>query len=201
MSMPNSADLLFVSVPTFSSIYAFTVSAGALTPAPGSPVSVADGVSSVAASPTGNYVFVPNPATNTISGYSVHPAAASLLQMVPSSPFPNICGTSTTCSSPFGATIDPGGKFLYIANFASTDISQYSIDGSTGALTTLTSTTPTAGTNPAFIMFDPGGIFAYVGNVGSASITELKLNNDGSLASTGNSIQVGGVPRALAFTH
>jgi len=203
MSMPNSADLLFVSVPTFSSIYAFTVSSGALTPALGSPVSVADGVSSVAASPTGNYVYVPNPATNTISGYSVDPSAASLLQVLPNSPFANICGASaaTTTCSPFGATVDPGGKFLYIANFGSAAISQYTIDSSTGALTTLTATSPTAGTNPAFIMFDPGGIFAYVGNVGSASITELKLNTDGSLASTSNSIQVGSVPRALAFTH
>src|SRR5262249_36976426 len=191
LSMPNSGDMLFVSVPTFSSIYAFSVSSGALTPAPGSPVSVANGVSSVAASPTGNYVFVPNPATNTISGYSVHPAAASLLQVLASSPFPNVCGVSTTsatCSSPFGAVVDPEGKFLYIANFASTDISQYTIDSSTGALTTITSTSPTAGTNPAFIMFDPGGSFVYVGNVGSASITELKLNTDASTARTSTTL-------------
>jgi len=204
MSMPTSGSLLFVSVPTFSSVYAFTVSSGVLTPAPGSPVSVTDGLSSVTASPTGNYVFVPNPATNTISGYSVHPSAANLLQILPSSPFPNICGsssTTSTCSSPFGAAVDPSGKYLYIANYNSTDVSQYTINSSTGFLTPLTTTTPTAGTNPAFIMFDPGGVFVYVANVGSRSITQLKLNADGSLAGTSNSIQVGDVPRALAFTR
>jgi 6-phosphogluconolactonase len=204
MSMPNSGSLLLVSVPTFSSVYAFTVSSGSLTPAPGSPVSVAEGLSSVTASPTGNYVFVPNPATNTITGYSVHPSAANLLQILPSSPFANICGvssTSTTCSSPFGAAVDPSGKYLYIANYDSTDVSQYTINSSTGFLTTITSTTPTAGTNPAFAMFDPGGIFIYVANVGSKSITQLKLNSDGSLSGTSNSIQVGDVPRALAFTR
>ena len=203
LSMPNSGSLLFVSVPTFSSVYAFTVSSGSLTAAPGSPLFVAEGVSSVTASPTANFVFVPNPATNTISGYSVHPAAANLLQPLQSSPFANFCGASgtTTCTSPVGAAVDPSGKYLYIANFDSTSLSQYTINNSTGALTSITSTSPTAGTNPSFIMFDPGGILVYVANVGSKSITELKLNSDGSLASTSNSIQVGDVPRALAFTR
>jgi YVTN family beta-propeller protein len=205
ISMPNSGNLLFVSVPTFSSIYAFTVSAGALSPAPGSPVSVANGLSSVTASPTGNFVFVPNPSTNTISGYSVQTSSTqNLLQMLPSSPFANICGTTGTgnCSSPFGAAVDPSGKYLYIANYATTGVSQYTINSSSGALTNITTTTPTAGTNPAFIMFDPGGKFVYVANLGSKSITELKFNSkDGSLSSSGNSILVGNVPRALAFTH
>ncbi len=43
-----SDNLLFVSVPNFSSIYAFTVSSGALTPVAGSPFHVANGVASVA---------------------------------------------------------------------------------------------------------------------------------------------------------
>lgn len=204
MSMPNSGNLLLVSVPTFSAVYAFTVSAGSLTAAPGSPVSVAEGLSSVTASPTGNYVFAPNPATNTITGYSVHPSSANLLQILPSSPFANICGvstTSSTCSSPVGAAVDPSGNYLYVANYASTDISQYTINRSTGFITPITSTTPTAGTNPSFIMFDPGGIFAYVANVGNKSITQLKLNSDGSLSGTSNSISVGDVPRALVFTR
>lgn len=203
LSMPNSGNLLFVSVPTFSSVYAFTVSGGSLTPAPGSPVSVSNGLASVTASPTGNYVYVPNPATNTISGYSVHPAATNLLQMLPSSPFANVCGTAgaATCPTPVGAAFSPGANFLYVANFGSTDISQYAVDSSTGGLTIITTTTPTAGTNPSFLMFDPGGLFVYVANVGNNSITELKLNSDGSLSSTGNSISVGAVPRALAFTR
>jgi len=203
LSMPNSGNLLFVSVPTFSSVYAFTVSSGALTAAPGSPVAVADGLTSVTASPTGNYVYIPNPATNTISGYSVHPAAPALLQMLPGSPFVNLCGTAAaaTCPTPVGAAFSPGGNHLYVANYGSTDLSQYTINTSTGALTAITTTAPTAGTNPSFIMFDPGGIFAYVANVGSKSITQLKLNSDGSLSSNGNSIQVGDVPRALAFTQ
>jgi 6-phosphogluconolactonase (cycloisomerase 2 family) len=50
-------------------------------------------------------------------------------------------------------------------------------------------------------MFDPDGMFVYVANVGSKSITELKANSNGSLSGTSNSIQVGGVPRALAFTR
>jgi 6-phosphogluconolactonase (cycloisomerase 2 family) len=202
MAVTNSGNLLFVAVPNFSSIYAFAVNAGALTPAPGSPFSVPNGVSSVAASPTGNFVYVPNAAANTISGFSIQASSPQLLQPLSGSPFPDICGGSTTgCTSPSGALVDPTGKYLYVANYSSTNISQYTIDSSTGALTTITKTTPTAGTNPAFLVLDPDGKLVYVINVGSKSATELKLNSDGSLSSTSNSIQVGAVPRALALTR
>lgn len=98
--------------------------------------------------------------------------------------------------------VDPTGKYLYVANYGSTDVSQYTIDSTTGSLKTITATTPTAGTNPSFIVFDPGGKYLFVVNVGSKSITELKMNSDGSLSNNGvNTIQVGAVPRALALTH
>jgi 6-phosphogluconolactonase (cycloisomerase 2 family) len=203
LSMPSSGNLLFVSVPAFSTVYAFTVSSGALAPAAGSPVPVPNGLSSVAASPSGNFVYVTNPATNTISGFSIQASSTqNVLQVLPGSPFPDVCGTSSgPCTSPFGAAVDPSGKYLYVANYSSTGVSQFTINGSTGALTNITKTAPTAGTNASFIVFDPRGTYVYVANVGSRSITQLKLNSDGSLASTSSSIQLGGVPRAFALTR
>jgi 6-phosphogluconolactonase (cycloisomerase 2 family) len=199
--MPKSGNYLFVSVPAFSAIYAFSVSSGSLSPAPGSPFIISNGLSSVTVGPAGDFVYAPDPAANTISGFSIQASGQTLLQPLQGSPFLSICGSSTSCS-PFGAAVDPSGKYLYVANYGSTDVSQYTIDSSTGSLKTITATTPTAGTNPSFIVFDPGGKYLFVVNVGSKSITELKMNSDGSLSNNGvNTIQVGAVPQALALTH
>jgi 6-phosphogluconolactonase (cycloisomerase 2 family) len=98
------------------------------------------------------------------------------------------------------AIVDPTGRFLYVAN-ATLALTQFSIDGSTGALTPLTASGPSAGTNPAFFVFDPDGKYLYVGNVGSKNISEFTINSDGSLATTSNTISLSSVPRGLALTH
>jgi 6-phosphogluconolactonase (cycloisomerase 2 family) len=105
-----------------------------------------------------------------------------------------------TGKSPDAAAVDPSGKFLYVTNSGATTLSQYTIDPTTGDLTVLTTTAPSVGSNPGFMVFDPDGKFLYVGNLGSNSITQLTINSDGSLSATSNTILVGAVPRALAFT-
>jgi len=94
--------------------------------------------------------------------------------------------------------VDPTGKFLYVANFASTSISEFDVSG-TGDLTPVTTALASAGTNPDFFAFDPNGKYMYVANEGSNSITEFLLNSDGTLTSE-NTIQVGAVPRSITFT-
>jgi 6-phosphogluconolactonase (cycloisomerase 2 family) len=44
-------------------------------------------------------------------------------------------GTITSGQSPTSIAIRPSGNFAYVTNSASNDISIYSIDGATGALT------------------------------------------------------------------
>lgn len=198
LAMPTSGSFLYVSVPTFSAVYGFSVSSGNLTAVPNSPFQVANGVSTVAVAPAGNFLYVPNPATNTISGFAIQSSGA--LTQLSSSPFAVICAGSSSCT-PVGAGVDPTGKYLYGANYNGTAVSQFTIDGSTGALTSITTTSPVAGTHPEFIVFDPGGTFVFVANVGSNSITEFQIKSDGSLSTSTNTIQVGTVPRALALTR
>jgi len=69
----------------------------------------------------------------------------------------------------------------------------------TGDLTAVTTSSASAGTNPDFFAFDPNGKYMYVANEGSNSITEFLLNSNGTLTSE-NTIQVGAVPRSIAFT-
>jgi 6-phosphogluconolactonase (cycloisomerase 2 family) len=191
--LSSSGNLLFVTVPNFSSIYAFTVSSGTLTPIAGSPFHVANGVASVAINPSATFLYAPDFAANTVSGFSILPGG--VLSALQKSPYGN---TTTPLKNPVASVVDPTGKFLYVANFTSTTISIFDIS-STGDLTPKSGTSGSAGTNPFFFTIDTSGKYMYVGNEGSKSITEFTLNSDGTLTST-NTIQVGAVPRSIAFT-
>lgn len=205
--MPLSGNFLYVTVPAFSDVFAFAVSSGALTPVPGSPFHISLGVATPGINQTGTFLYVPNPASGTISGFSV--AANGALSQLITSPYIDCSGTCTTLPAtppvPVAAVVDSSGRFLYVANSSSggssTGLAQFSIDGSTGALTPLTATGPSAGTNPAFFVWDPDEKYLYVANVGSRSVSEFTMNSDGSLATTSNTIQTNSVPRGLALTH
>jgi len=107
-------------------------------------------------------------------------------------------GAFAASTTPVAASTDLTGAFLYVANFGSTTISQYSIDANTGALTALTTNSPAAGTNPTFLVPDPDGKYLFVGNQGSSSLTEFIIKADGSLAPTNNSVSLGVQPRSLS---
>ena len=142
------------------------------------------------AAPAGQFLYVPNPSTDTVSGFTI--GAAGTLTPVPGVAF-------AAGKSPAAAGVDPSGKFVYVVNSGTTTISQYTID-SVGDLTAITGTAPAAGTNAGFITFDPDGKFVYVGNLGSASITQFTISSSGALSSTSNILQIGSAPRVLALT-
>ena len=50
-------------------------------------------------------------------------------------------------TSPVSVTVDPSGKFAYVANYGSDNVSVYTINASTGALTAV-GTPVAAGTFP-----------------------------------------------------
>src|SRR5262249_14170370 len=139
----------------------------------------------------GKFLFVPNPSTGTVTVLLIQTSPAGSLATGP--------GAFATGTSPVAATTDLTGAFLYVVNFGSTSIDQYSIDGTTGELTKLTPTAPSGGTNETFIVPDPNGKYIYVGNQGSGSLSEFIVKSDGSLASTGNSVTLGMQPRSLAI--
>ncbi len=187
LAITSSGNLLFVPVPNFSSIYAFSVSSGSLQVV-GS-FFVVNGVAGIAVDPGGNFLYATNPSANTVSGFAISGGTLS--------PVPGVTFAAGTV--PVAAAVDLSGKYLYVANSGSLTVSQYTIDATTGDLTALTKTAPTAGSNPAFIVDDPGGKFVFVGNTGGSSITEMLINSDGSLT-VANTISLGFVPRWLAAT-
>jgi 6-phosphogluconolactonase (cycloisomerase 2 family) len=179
-----------VSVPTFSAVYVFSVSAGVLTQV-GAPLIVNGGVGHLGIDPNGKFLYVPNSSFNTVTVLLIQ-ADGSLVQGP---------GLFATGSTPVAAATDTTGAFLYVANSASTNLSQFKVDTTTGALTALTTSVAGAGANPQSVVVDPDAKFVFVINAQSNSITEFTINKDGTLATTGNALQLSVVPRSLSLTQ
>jgi len=60
--------------------------------------------------------------------------------------------------------VHPSSRFAYVANGSSSDVSAYTGDSSTGALTPVPASPFAAGAGPRSAAVDPSGKFAYVAN-------------------------------------
>ena len=88
--------------------------------------------------------------------------------------------------------VDPRGKFAYVVNYEGGNVSAYTINATSGALTPVTGSPFGAGTNPDGVTVDPKGKFAYVSNGGSNSqgnVSAYTIN-----ATTGALTPVAGSP-------
>jgi 6-phosphogluconolactonase (cycloisomerase 2 family) len=88
-------------------------------------------------------------------------------------------------------TVDPSGRFAYVANEVSDDISGYRIDASSGVLTPLPGSPFAAGSLPISVTVEPSGRFAYVANANSNTISGYTID-----ASTGVLTPLPGSPFA-----
>jgi 6-phosphogluconolactonase (cycloisomerase 2 family) len=93
--------------------------------------------------------------------------------------------------SPVAVAVDPAGRFAYVANNCSNNVSMYSIDAANGALTSIG--TIAAGSSPQSVTIDPSGKFAYVANAGdlqeAGSVSMYTINaTTGALTSLGTPV-------------
>lgn len=171
------------------STYAINASNGTLTPV-GAAVAAGSNPYSVTIDAAGKFAYVANAGSGSISAYTIDAITGVLTQVICS-------GGSTTCtgsnftagSSPVCITLDPSGKFAYVANSVSADVSAYTIDATTGALSSTGAAVPTGGSNLRSISIDPTGRFAYVANDGSGNISAFSINS-----STGALTRIDAVP-------
>jgi len=146
----------------------------------------------VATDPSGKFVYVANKTDNTVSGFQLDTASGALSQIdmdgVTSGIQPAMTG-----GSPSAAVVDPSGKFLYVANSTDNSISGYTIDTTSGALTSMGSATPLGivGASPKVLATDPLGKFLYVANNGTDNVSAFTIN-----ATTGALTAVAGSPFA-----
>ena len=84
-------------------------------------------------------------------------------------------------TAPMGVAVDPSSRFVYVVNstgnFVNGTVSQYSINQTTGALTSITTAIAT-GTSPRGVAADPTGRFVYVTNHGTSgnSVSQYSIN-------------------------
>src|SRR6266403_59983 len=116
------------------SMYTIDATTGALT-SPGRIDGANGGTTSVAVHPSGKFAYMTNAdispgvfaggSSNTISIYTIDATTGALTST----------GTIPAGTLPKSVTVDPSGKFAYVANNFSNSISMYTINATTGALT------------------------------------------------------------------
>jgi len=132
---------------------------------------------SVTVGPSGKFAYVVNVTSNDVSAYTINTNTGVLTQI--------LCGGGAGCngnnflagSGPYSVTVDPSGKFAYVANWSTNNISAYTINATTGALTGVGAAVA-AGTSPHDITVDPSGKFAYVANLNSSDVSAYTINTN-----------------------
>jgi 6-phosphogluconolactonase len=135
------------------------------------------------------FVYVANQDTADVSGFSFNSTNGSLAT-IPGSPFP-------ARSRPRGIAVERTGQFAYVANYGLSEgscgngcnITAYSIDQTTGALSELVGSPYPAGTNPIWLLIDAQGHFLYTPNIISNDVTAYQINR-----STGALTAIAGQP-------
>jgi 6-phosphogluconolactonase len=175
---------------------------GALTPTPGTVITtdstgktVATGYgagttpSAIAEDPSSRFVYITDEATNQLYG-NVVANNGSLVPMT-NSPF-------ATGILPVGITIDPRGKFLYVANFSSSTVGAYAIDQATGTpVGSVGSASTSVDTSPMCVTVEPAlGIYLYTANNLASDVSALQLDpHNGGLSQVQNTpFPSGGLP-------
>jgi 6-phosphogluconolactonase len=134
---------------------------GRLTEIAGSPFSTSElfTVHDVQVHPTGNFLYA---ADGKVLAFRVDATTGALTEIT-GSPF-------TTGGVVVVTVVDPTGKFLYAVDNHNNSVSAFTINGTTGALTSLG--TPIAvGPSPSDITMDPSGKFLYAANTGVNTIS------------------------------
>jgi 6-phosphogluconolactonase len=149
----------------------------------------------VALTPNGAFAYCVNNGVNDeggdISAYRIDPATGAL-QTIDGPP-------SAAGARPKSMTIDPAGRFAYVANSSSNTISGYAIEASTGRLTAINGSPFATGSTPEFSAMHPSGRFFYVSNFVSNSSGSSGSGSIGGYAvdpATGALTELAGSPFA-----
>ncbi len=201
---------LYVSNQFDSSVTTFSVDAsGVLTR--GSVVTVGTTPSALAVTPNGGFLYVAN--SSTLSGFAI------CNQIVTSCIDPNAPdGTLTPmANSPFSAglgpaniVVAPSGKFMFVVDRLSNQVSEYKIATGTGVLTPNTQATISTAANPVWAAIRVGTTtdattggttnYLYVAELGASSLSIYTFDSTvGTLSRVGPPMTItGGQPAALA---
>jgi 6-phosphogluconolactonase len=151
----------FAYISSHAGVFCFAIDAasGVLAPPAASPC--ASGIlSGFGTEPRGKFGYAAS-TSNQLLPYSIDQTTGALTQ---------ITGAAVTAgTNPLDVHVDPSGRFAYVANYGSDNVSGYSIDQTTGHLTALPGSPFAAGHLPNRLTIDITGQFLYVANSGLVS--------------------------------
>jgi 6-phosphogluconolactonase len=214
MAVSSNGFFAYVTNGRANNVTAFRVSTeGALllaptTPANPNPASVDAAPSAVAIAPDTKHLYVANNGNDTVTAFTIESAGALTL-IPPTAGNPN--PVAVNGADPASMAISQNGKFLYVANSGSNDVTAFSI-GTTGLLSRIapsgTNANPisTGGTVPKGMTVSPNGSFLYVTNSGSHNLSVFQIGANGLLTlvpagTNTNPVSIGGTtPNALMIS-
>jgi 6-phosphogluconolactonase len=168
------------------SAFEINTTTGALTEMSGSPFAAENVPISIAADPSGKFIYVAdNGLSGSISAFSIDSGTGGLTA-VAGSPF-------AMGGPPSFVTVDPSGKFVYVTEtlipVGPGVVAAFSIDAASGALATVAGSPFAAGSAPISVAVDPSGKFASVANNGSGNTVYVFTVNSatGALAAVAGS--------------
>jgi len=147
-------------------IFAIDASSGTLTETAGSGVFTGSGAVEMKISPSGKFLYVVNLSSGVLVGYAIDGATGNLTQIV-GSPFKT---SPTLTSSPFAITIDSSEKFVYVTNLQESSFAGFTMNSTTGTLTTIPGSPFPTGAGPSGIAEDPSGKYVYVSSLSGGNI-------------------------------
>ena len=182
------------------SAYTINATTGALTTV-GAAVAAGTAPRAAVVSPNGAFLFVANQGSNNISVYTIDSGTGAVTALLGGTGNPFAAGTA-----PVGITITPNGSFVYAANSGSNNISAFSVNIGTGALTGLAGGIGNpfaAGTTPAGITLTSNASFVYVANGGSNNVSAYTLDSGTGVLTAlaggvGNPFAAGTLPFGIA---
>jgi 6-phosphogluconolactonase len=178
-----------------ASISAFRIDqvTGALSNVPGTPVATGNvEPQDLALTPNGKILYVTYGLTNQVAAYALNDQGL---------PVPMMGTPVTTGDFPEGIVVEPGGRFAYVVNWLSDDVSGYKVTPETGLLVPLGTTSLGQGCEPQELAVNPSGKFLYVTCPGFSNIAQFAINpQNGSLTPVQSPLSAGlaAEPRGIA---
>jgi 6-phosphogluconolactonase len=167
--------------------YTIDGSTGALSGPTSVPDSNGQSPASIAFNPTGTFAYVSykfvsgSPYTDKINVYSVNATTGELTGPISS---------ATAGYDPWALTIEPNGKFAYVANIFADEVQVFGINATTGALNALSKIHIDG--NPSSIAADSFGRYLYVGRQTpylNINVLVYRINpNSGALSPVGDAL-------------
>jgi 6-phosphogluconolactonase len=198
LAITPTASFLYVTDQTQNLVFTFSVdpSTGKLLPNATLPaIPTGNAPSGLAMDAAGTLLYVANRDSESVSGFAIaadNSATPGALSAV--------AGSFATGLSPVALAVDPSGKYLYVTDRASNDVTGFKIKAVIGTLSALSNSPYSSGSSPDAIAISPTNKFLYVSNGGSASLSAYKIDpTSGNLIPASGTVPTGAAPAGIAF--